>query len=211
VDEVLGRLASAHSELDAKDEIRDRMLNAKRGVTSKARESINRAQQGKLTEAREAYEDALEQTQAIREDLGPRPDLWYSGALRNALQEVAEAWILLELMGEDAELPADAMTAEAFVLGAGDAVGELRRRALDALIEQDPGEAEERLAEMAELYEQLGTIDVPSGVVDLKHKVDVARTLVDKTRGKIALGRIEQRLTRLDREIEDDTGQATTR
>jgi predicted translin family RNA/ssDNA-binding protein len=47
--------------------------------------------------------------------------------------------------------------------------------------------------------------------VDLKHKVDVAGTLVDKTRGKIALGRIEQRLTRLDREIEDDTGQATTR
>jgi translin len=195
VDEVLAELRDARRRLEAKDEVRDRMLNAKRGVTSKARESINEAQQGRLDDARSAYEDALEQVQAIRADLDEDPDLRHSGALRNALQEVAEAWVLLSLGGED-----EAMTAEAFVLGVGDAVGELRRHALDALIDQDPGEAEERLAGMETLYEELRTIDVPSGVVDLKHEVDVARTLVDKTRGKIALGRIEQRLTRLDRD-----------
>lgn len=202
MDEVLDRLRGAREQLDAKDEIRDGMLNAKRGVTSKARESINEAQQDELDAAEAAYEEALAQVDAIREDLAGDPDLWYSGALRNALQEVAEAWVLLAVLGRDVELPDEAMTAEAFVLGVGDAVGELRRQALDALIDQDPGEAERRLEEMETLYEQLRTIDVPSGVVDLKHKVDVARTLVDKTRGKIALGRIEQRLARLDREGE---------
>lgn len=200
MDEVLARLRGARKQLEAKDEVRDRMLNAKRGVTSKARESINEAQQGELDAARAAYEDALEQVEAIREDLDEDPDLWHSGALRNALQEVAEAWVLLTVLGREPALPEAEMTAEAFVLGAGDAVGELRRQALDALIGEDPGEAERRLDEMETLYEELRTIDVPSGVVDLKHKVDVARTLVDKTRGKIALGRIEQRLTRLDRE-----------
>jgi len=208
VDEVLDRLHRSRQQLEAKDEVRDRMLNAKRGVTSRARESINRIQQGRLAEARTAYEDALEQVAAIRGDVEGHPELWKSGALRNALQEVAEAWVLLAWVGEDVDLPDDAMTAEAYVLGVGDAVGELRRQALDALIDQDPGEAERHLEAMETLYEELRTIDVPGGVVDLKHKVDVARTLVDKTRGKIALGRIEQRLTRLDRDTSGEPAEA---
>lgn len=191
---MLERVRAARQRLEAKDEVRDRMLNAKRSVTSTSRKVVNLVHQGRPKEAREAFADALRQVSAIREDLHADPELWRSGALRNALQEVAEAWALLRLTGEDVELPDSAMTAEALVLGVADAVGELRRDALDSLIDEDPDAAQDRLTEMETLYEELRTVDVPSGVVDLKHKVDVARTLVDKTRGKVALGRIEDRL-----------------
>lgn len=197
MERVLERVQAARTELEAKDEVRDRMLDAKRGVTSKARETVNLVHQERLDDARKAYATVLERIQDIRGDLGDWPELWKSGALRNALQEAAEAWAVLVLVGEDVDLPDEAMTPQALVLGVADAVGELRRQALDELIAQDPEKAEERLDEMESLYEELRTIDVPSGVVDLKHKVDVARTLVDKTRGKIALGRIEDRLARL--------------
>lgn len=198
MDEVLDRVRAARERLESKDRVRDGMLNAKRGVTSSAREAINLVQQDETEEALDAYNEALDQVSTIREEIDGHAELWQSGALRNSLQEVCEAWALLQLSGEDVELPDEQATPEALVLGTADAIGELRRQALDALIEQDPDRARERLDTMEALYEELRTIDVPSGVVDLKHKVDVGRTLVDKTRGKIAIGRIEQRLSNLD-------------
>lgn len=199
MNEVLERVRAAHHRIDAKDEVRDRMLEAKREVTSKAREAVNLAHQDRFGDALDAYEQSLKQVGLIREDLKETIELWHSGAMRNSLQELAEAWAVLSLFGAKPTLPEEMVTPEALVLGVGDAIGELRRRALDALIAEDPAAAEARLEEMEALYEELRTIDVPSGLVDVKRKVDVARTLVDKTRGKIALGRIEQRLTRLDR------------
>jgi translin len=41
---------------------------------------------------------------------------------------------------------------------------------------------------MDEIYTYLFTLDYPSGVTqDLRHKVDVARNLIEKTRGEISL------------------------
>jgi translin len=194
VDELLERLGAARERLEAKDDRRDRMLQQRRELTSTARTVVTRAHAGDPDAARAAYVELSESVDGIREDLDGDPDLWTSGALRNALQEVAEAWAVLRMVGEPVELPSAAVTDEALVLGLGDAVGEARRLSLDALIEGRVEDAVDRLRQMEQLAERLAAIDVSSGVVDHRHKVDVARQLVDKTRGKIAMARIEERL-----------------
>jgi len=189
------RIADAREQLEARDDVRDEMLNRSRPITSKARTVMNLVHSGNLEKAAETYREAGGSADEVYEGLDEQPDLRRSGAFRNALQEVSEAWCFLSLVDVDVALPEKAMTPEAFVLGVGDVVGELRRRALDALIDERHADARERLDQMEKLYEGLRTIDVPSGVVDLKHKTDVAQTLIDKTRGKIALGRIEERMS----------------
>lgn len=194
MDELVDRLDDARRALEAKAEVRDTMLRQRRGVTSGAQEVVNLVHQGRVGDARERYAALLDDVSTVRGTVQGYADLWHAGALRNALKEVAEAWALLALLGADVDLPGEAITHEAIVLGLADAVGELRRRALDDLIEDDVDAAIERVEQMERLLEELKKIDVPSGVVDHRHKVDVARQLVDKTRGKVALGRIEQRM-----------------
>jgi translin len=75
-----------------------------------------------------------------------------------------------------------------FLLGLADVIGELRRYALDNIRNSHVEDLNYILESMDEIYTYLFTIDYPSGVTqDLRHKVDVARTIIEKTRGDISL------------------------
>ena len=75
-----------------------------------------------------------------------------------------------------------------FLLGLADVIGELRRYALDNIRNSRVEDLNYILENMDEIYTYLFTLDYPSGVTqDLRHKVDVARTLIEKTRGDISL------------------------
>ncbi|MFX1391043.1 MAG: haloacid dehalogenase [Promethearchaeota archaeon] len=75
-----------------------------------------------------------------------------------------------------------------FLLGLADVVGELRRYALDNIRNSQIEDLNNILERMEEIYTFLFTIDYPSGVTqDLRHKVDVARNIIEKTRGDISL------------------------
>lgn len=75
-----------------------------------------------------------------------------------------------------------------YVLGLADVIGELRRYALDNIRNFQVEDLNEILENMDEIYTYLFTIDYPSGVTqDLRHKVDVARSIIEKTRGDISL------------------------
>jgi len=91
--------------------------------------------------------------------------------------------------------PAQCLLLEQHLQGIGEAVGELRREALDRLIEDKPEEAERLLASMDDILETLGSFDnYPSKVLDIRRTRDLARTLVDKTRGAVARGLVDKRL-----------------
>ncbi len=75
-----------------------------------------------------------------------------------------------------------------FLLGLADVVGELRRYALDNIRNSRVEDLNSILENMDEIYTYLFTLDYPAGVTqDLRHKVDVARNLIEKTRGDISL------------------------
>jgi translin len=75
-----------------------------------------------------------------------------------------------------------------FLLGLADVIGELRRYALDNIRNSRVEDLNIILEKMDEIYTYLFTIDYPSGITqDLRHKVDVARNIIEKTRGDISL------------------------
>jgi len=75
-----------------------------------------------------------------------------------------------------------------YLLGLADVIGELRRYALDNIRNSHIEDLNSILENMDEIYTNLFTLDYPTGVTqDLRHKVDVARNLIEKTRGDISL------------------------
>jgi len=75
-----------------------------------------------------------------------------------------------------------------FLLGLADVIGELRRYALDNIRNSRVKDLNSILENMDDIYTYLFTLDYPGGVTqDLRHKVDVARNLIEKTRGDISL------------------------
>ncbi|NLG27223.1 MAG: haloacid dehalogenase, partial [Chloroflexi bacterium] len=128
-----------------------------------------------------------------------------------ALKEVAEAAVVLACAtGGDIPGP-EALQIDypAYLNGLGEAVGELRRLALDSLRRDDLVEAERLMGIMDEVYGQLITIDFPDGMTGgLRRTTDMVRGVVEKTRGDLTTAVRQEKLqaalqnleTRLDRE-----------
>ena len=73
-------------------------------------------------------------------------------------------------------------------MGLADVIGELRRYALDNIRNSQITDLNEILEKMDDIYAQLFSIDYPSGLtLDLRHKTDQARNLIEKTRGDVSI------------------------
>lgn len=107
----------------------------------------------------------------------------------DAEQELAEAGILLASVCGGA-LPSPeqiGISDEAYVLGLGDAIGELRRIFLGRLMHHDIEDASAILTKMEEFFSVLMTFDYPEALVPARRKQDVARGLLEKCRGELTL------------------------
>ena len=75
-----------------------------------------------------------------------------------------------------------------YALGLADVIGELRRYALDNIRVDHIEGLNNILENMDEIYTYLFSIDYPIGITqDLRRKVDVARNIIEKTRGDVSL------------------------
>lgn len=114
---------------------------------------------------------------------------------RDALQEAVEA-ILLDaaLRGDPFPGPRElGVEVEPYLLGLGDVVGELRRRALNDLAADRLETAERWVLLMESLYQTLMRFDTTRAIVPLKPKQDTARSLLEKTRGEVVMARVHAR------------------
>ncbi|MFZ0891672.1 MAG: translin family protein [Thermoplasmata archaeon] len=114
----------------------------------------------------------------------------------DALQEGVEATLLGSVVrNERLPGPADlGVEPEAYLLGLGDLVGEVRRLALESLAHDRLPQAETYLATMEGLYHTLMRFDTTRAIVPLKPKQDVARALVERTRGEVVMARMLARV-----------------
>lgn len=207
LDEVVGAL---EADLDAKHEARERAKTAVQDLNRRSREAIQALHRGEDVGA--DLEGALETAGLLADELAGHPDLLESGLVRNAHQELAEA-VCLDRVLRDAPLPAPdelPVTTRGYLLGLGDLVGELRRLSLDALGEGDVDAARSHLQRMEDLHDALMRFDYPSGLVDVRGKQDMARNLLDRTRGEVATTleqrRLAERLDALDARLEEADG-----
>jgi translin len=135
-----------------------------------------------MDEARSSISDGLD---AVRE----HPEIRFAGYLQDAQKEYAEARITEALATGAGSIPgADEVGVEdaPYLNGMGEAIGEGRRFALDRLRQGEVGRAEVVLASMEELYSVLVSIDYPDAITgNLRRTTDVARSLIEKTRGDV--------------------------
>ncbi len=111
--------------------------------------------------------------------------------VHDALQEAVEASLLGAIVFR-ASLPGPselAVEPEPYLLGLGDVIGEVRRLVLDRLGADDLDGAERRLHLMEELTQALLRFDTSRAIVQLKPKQDVARALLERTRGEVVMAR----------------------
>jgi translin len=177
------------SRFDRRMQARERALTAARGAIRSCANAIRALHRGDrpladtlMDEARAAIQDGLE---AVRE----HPEIRFAGYLQDAQKEYAEARITDALVSGADGLPSvEELGVEdaPYLNGMAEAIGEGRRFALDRLRQGDVDRAERVLAAMEELYAVLVSMDYPDAITgNLRRTTDVARSLIEKTRGDV--------------------------
>ena len=175
------------ARLDEKDAVRELALKSSRTIARLAGDVVRRIHLGEDVRdlLREVRDRNGELSSALRDPL----DIYYVGYIENAQQELSEASILHSIV-KKRPLPSPddlEVTDKAYLMGLGDVVGELRRLTLDALKMGDADAANEHLQRMEEIFTVLMRFDFPSALLAIKRKQDIARRLLERTRGEVAV------------------------
>jgi translin len=159
-----------------------------RKATSLSKQAILLIHQKRFGEAEKAVENAKEVISNLQSLANECPEVVHGGMLSAAFQEYSEANIFLKLIKESRFVSPKEINVPSvdYVLGLADVVGELRRLALDALREGEVTKGEECLKAMDEIYIELMALDEAYMLVPgLRHKNDIARRIIETTRGDI--------------------------
>ena len=142
-----------------------------------------------LNDVDKEINDGVKLITDVKKSLKDYPDLSNAGYIENASQEVVEASCLLAILhGKNLPTPEQLnVSYSSFLLGLGDIVGELRRTILDHLKRGDIEKADEIFGIMEKIYNILIRFDYPSALVPIKKKQDIARQLIERTRGEMLM------------------------
>jgi len=200
-EEILAELKTIcdkiRKEFDKKDSGREKGLTRSREVIRNSANAIRAVHRGEFDEAKALMEDSAKLLAEADEALKDHPDVYYAGFVQDAQKEHAEAHqTYSRIRGEPLPDPDDLKVSYAPYLNAlGEAVGELRRYALDGIRRNDLGWGEGILANMDEIYYTMSSFDYPNAISrGLKRTADVTRSLIERTRGDITNAVRQQRL-----------------
>ena len=181
-------LNETKKELMCKDKVRETSYRDLRKATSLSKQAILLIHQKRLKEAKKSIEKARETISKVNDLSVTHPRIIYCGLYSATLQEYSEANIFLNLIQEarftapkEINVPSDD-----YVLGLADVIGEYRRAALDALREGNTKKGEQYLQTMDQIYIELMAMDESYMLVQgLRRKCDVARKIIEITRGDV--------------------------
>ncbi len=173
-----------------KNKVREETHESMRKATSLSKQSILLLHQKKFDTAQKTLEEATEVVSKLQQLADECPEIVYGGMFSAALQEYSEANILLTLVKEDRVVtPAEINVPSVdYVLGLADVIGEYRRLALDYLRDGQIEKGIHCLEVMDQIFIQLLALDEAYMLVPgLRHKSDIARRIIESTRGDITL------------------------
>jgi len=198
---------------DARMQARERALPASRQAIRCCANAIRAIHRGEfalahrlMNEARAAIDDGLEA-------VASHPDIRFAGYLQDAQKEYAEARLTEVVVngGKDVPTPDELGVEDApYLNGMAEAIGEARRHVLDLLREGRVDDGDAVLLSMEDLYSVLVTMDYPDAITgNLRRSTDVSRSLLEKTRGDLAVARVSQDLhDALERHARDVRGES---
>jgi translin len=201
-------LKDIRKELKEKEKVRENAQKDMRKATSLSKQAIFLIHQKRLKEAKKLIDKAEGIISKLNATSSTYPHIIYSGLFDAAIQEYSEANIFLGLIEESRFITPKEINAPSvdYILGLADVIGEYRRMALDALREGDIEKGEKCLQIMDEIYMELMAMDEAYMLVPgLRRKCDVARKIIETTRGDITqeMGRnnLEKYLKRFEKRI----------
>ena len=181
-------LREIKGELKEKEKVREKAQKDMRKATSLSKQAILLIHQKKMRKAAKLIEETRKIISELGETSNKYPDIVYSGLFSAALQEFSEANILINLVEKTAFVTPKEIDVPSvdYVLGLADVIGEYRRMALDALREGKVEKGEECLRIMDEIYTELmGMEEAYMLVPGLRRKCDIARRIIEQTRGDV--------------------------
>ena len=153
-----------------------------------SKQAIFSIHQKKFLESKKLLRKAKDNIDKLQLIALEHPKIIFSGLYSAMLQEYCEASILLGLIqGKNLITPNQLKVPYSeYILGLADVIGEYRRLSLDALREDIIEKGEEFLSKMEEIYLELIALDeVQVLIPELRRKCDIARKLIESTRGDI--------------------------
>ncbi len=182
-------LKKVEGELDKKFEARERALKANREIVPTCARAIRLVQLRKFGQAREEAERIKRRIKEIEKMLKQYPDLRDS-VLGSAYQEYAELVVYLGMV-EKGRIVDPGVPAKYFLLGLGDAIGELKRYALELAAAGEHEKARSLYESLEDLYAEYAGLAYPNSIVPgLKHKQDVARKVLNDLKETLLKARI---------------------
>ncbi len=185
------------ADLARKNTLRDQALQRSRSLIRFCANSIRATHRHERDTALDLLSKAREAAATMVNDAKAYPDLYYAGYVQDALKELAEAEILFAVVAQQPLPDPDEMGIEyaAYLNGLGEAAGELRRYALDAVRRDDLAEAERALEAMDDIYTYLVTIDYPDSLTGgLRRTTDMVRGVTERTRGDLTTAVRQEKL-----------------
>jgi translin len=183
---------------DARVQAREHALPASRRAIRSCANAIRAIHRGELELAHRLMDEARVAIDEGIASVAEHPDIRFAGYLQDAQKEYAEARLTEVVVKGESRVPTpDALGVEdaPFLGGMAEAIGEARRRVLDLLREGRVDEGDAVLSAMEDLYAVLVTMDYPDAITgNLRRSTDVARSLIEKTRGDLAVARVSQDL-----------------
>jgi len=191
-----GIIEKIENHIGEKEKIREDALKTSRDIIICCRKGIQQLHRNQPDDAKNYITQASEKLEQLYADTKDHPDIFHAGFVENAAQELVEIYCLYNIMkGEDLPDPDTIKTTySAYLLGLCDVVGELRRGALDFMLEGNTTKANEYLQHMDRIYDAIMSFDYPSGLIPIKKKQDMIRGLIEKTRGELVVSNCEQRI-----------------
>lgn len=194
------------SSFDEKYLAREKGLALSRTVIRDSANAIRAVHRGEFAQAEELLRRASKARGEIDDALREHQDVYNAGFVQDAQKEYAEASITLAIIaGRDIPNPEDLVVQYApYLNGMGEAIGELRRHVLDVLRTGRVHRCEEILRIMDDLYALLVTMDYPDAMTGgLRRTTDVARGILEKTRGDLTVAIGQRQLEDTVRQFEE--------
>ncbi len=203
LDDITDRIRQA---FEARTHARDELLTQARALTRHCANAIRAIHRDDSAEAQVHLADARALVEKMRHAADVYPELYFAGYTQDSLKEYSEARLTAAFI-QNTPVPTPeelGLEPATYLQGLAEAAGELRRRCLDMLLKENPQEAHRMLEIMDDIYAVLVTMDYPDAITGgLRRLTDLARGIIERTRGDLTMSQRQGQLEKALREFEE--------
>jgi translin len=191
-------IEQVRSRLDAAQAARETGIPASRAAIQAAANSIRAAHRQQWNDAQAKASECRALLDRAQEALRDFPHVYHAGFLHDAEKEYVEASTTIAVLRHGRTPGPEELKVgdPAYLNGMAETIGELRRFLLDRLREGEFDRGEELLGWMDDIHDLLATLDYPDALTaGLRRSTDVARAILERTRGDLTASAVQARLT----------------